>query len=257
MGITRMLLTHKKWLLLIVASCFAIGLRAQTRIEHNIAGFVCTRGTTVRVAQGLVTNKNTNAVIVTDELGSFTIKAAIGDTLEFAKTEYTPLKVLVNNTSDMVVFIQKAIMLKQVDIVGQTKQQEVNSYIDDYRKKGVYAGGKPSALSAVTSPLNALYSVFGKDAKDARHFAAMSKKDLEAAQDSRKYNKMIVKRVTNMSDEEIPRFMEAYTPSHEDLLKWGDYEVIEYIRKSYKSYKELGVVSQPKLNDVTPPVKQP
>lgn len=252
-----MLLTHKKWLLLIVATCFAFTLRAQTRIEHNIAGFVCTKGTTVRVAQVLVTNKNTNAIIVTDELGSFTIKAAIGDTLEFAKNDYTPLKILVNNAADMVVFIQAVVHLKQVDVVGQTKQQEVNSIMDDYRKKGVYAGGKPSALSVINSPLNGLYSLFGKDPKNARHFAAMSQRDLEAAQDSRKYNKMVVKRVTNMPDDEIPRFMEAYTPSHEDLLKWGDYEVIEYIRRSYKSYKEFGAVAQPKLNDVTPPVKQP
>ena len=76
-----MLLTHKKWLLLIVTCCFAFTLQAQTRIEHNIAGYVCTRGTSVRVAQVQVTNKNTKAIIVTDDLGSFTIKAAIGDTL--------------------------------------------------------------------------------------------------------------------------------------------------------------------------------
>lgn len=250
-----MLLTYKKWLLLIATCFIAFTLHAQTRIEHPIAGFVCTRGTTVRLAQVLVTNKNTNAIIVTDELGTFTIKAAIGDTLEFAKADYTPLKVLVNNTMDMMVPLQQVIHLKQVDVVGQTKQQEVKGVMDDYRKKGVYYGGKPSALSTVTSPLNALYSVFGKDAKDARHFAAVSKKDMEAAADAKKYNKAIVKRVTNLPDEELQRFMDAYTPLHEDLLKWGDYEVIEYIKRSYKSYKEFGAAPVKNLNDVTPPVK--
>ncbi|MES2275145.1 MAG: hypothetical protein V4592_03925 [Bacteroidota bacterium] len=242
-----MLLTYKKYLLLITGCCLCFALHAQNRTEHNIAGFVCTKGTSVRVAQVLVTNKKTNAVIVTDDLGSFTIKAAIGDTLEFAKLEYTSIQIPVTGLPDMVIFIQPVIHLSQVNIVGETKQQEVNSIMGDYRKKGVYYSGKPSALSAIASPLNGLYSLFGKDPKNARHFAAMSQKDLEAAQDSKKYNRAIVKKITNLPDEEIQKFMDAYTPSHDDLLKWNDYEVIDYIKKSLESYKKYGSTALPKL----------
>jgi hypothetical protein len=242
-----MLLTYKKMLLLISGCCMAFALRAQTRTEHNIAGFVCTRGTSVRVAKVLVTNIKTNTVVLTDDLGTFTIKAAVGDTLEFAKQEFTTVQLPVTGLADLVIFLQKVTNLAEVTIVGQTKQQEVNSVMTDYRKKGVYYGGKPSAISAITSPLNGLYSLFGKEPKNARHFAAISQKDLEAAQDSKKYNKSIVKKVTNLPDEELQKFMDAYTPSHQDLLKWNDYEVINYIKKSLADYKKYGVTPMQKL----------
>jgi hypothetical protein len=240
-----MLLNYKKFLLLIAVCCVAFSTKAQTL--HDISGFVCTKGTSVRVAQVKVLNKRTQAIITTDDLGSFTVKAALGDTLEFSKLEYTTAKTTVNGLTDMVIFLQQVIHLENVTVQGQTKQQELNSIMNDYRKKGVYYNGKPSVLSSVTSPLNALYSVFGKDAKNAKRFAAMSEKELEAAQDSRKYNKQIVKKVTNLPDDEIEKFMVAYKPLHDDLVKWNDYEVITYIKSSLESYKKYGAPTLEKL----------
>lgn len=242
-----MLLTNRIYLLIAAICCFSFAVKAQNNTSHSIAGFVCTKGTQVRVAEVVVTNKQTQVKTVTNDIGEFSIKAAIGDTLEFGKDEYTTTRVTITALTDIVVFMQPVIHLDQVSVKAQTKQQELNSVMKSYRSKGVYYDGKPSALSAVASPLNGLYSLFGKDPKDARRFAAYSKQELEASQDHRKYNKELVKKITNLPDEEVQKFMDTFTPSHEDLMKMNDYDVITYIKESLESYKKYGARPLQKL----------
>jgi hypothetical protein len=240
-----MLLKNRIGTILFIATCFAFTTQAQTL--HNIAGFVCTRGTSVRLDQVQVTNKRTNETKFTDDQGTFTIKAAIGDTILYSKDQYTTAKLPVLNLQDVVVFMQAVVQLSTVTVKGQTKQQELNSIMNDYAKKGVYYNGKPSVGSAIISPINALYSAFGKEPQNARRFAAYAKTEEAAAQDSRKYNKDIVKKITSLPDDEIEKFMTAYKPSHEDLLKWNEYDVIAYIKKSLEIYKKYGAQDLPKL----------
>lgn len=222
-------------------------LSANGQSLHNIGGFVCTKGTSVRIAQVQVTNQRTKDANITDDQGTFLIKAAIGDTLIFTKYDYTTLKFPVINLQDMVIFIQQIQMLDNVTIKGETKKQEISSYMNDYNKKGVYYNGKPSVGSVITSPLNGLYSLLGREPKNARHFAEYAKAEEEAAQDSRKYNKALVKRITNIPDEDMQKFMDAYKPQHEELMKWSDYEVISYIKRSYEDFKKGPIQGLPKL----------
>ena len=243
-----MFILPKKKLLFIACCFFALGLSAQSKKSYPISGIVCTRGTSVRVALVMVVNKQNKAIVFTDELGNFTIKANIGDTLEFSKGEYTTIQQPVAGLQDMIVFMMKVTHLSEVTVKGQTKKQEVNSIMDDYRKKGVYYGGKPPAASVLNSPINALYAAFGKDSRNAKHFSEISKKDLEASQDNRKYNKELIKKITALPDEEADKFMFTYKPLHEDLVKWSQYDVIAYIKKSFESYKKFGAPDLPKLN---------
>lgn len=240
-----MLLKYTKILLVLMVCSLTFAAQAQTL--YSISGFVCTKGTSVRVAQVQITNARTTNANITDDQGTFTIKAAIGDTLIFTKYDYTTLKLPVAGLTDMVVFLQQATMLNTVTVKGETKKTELNSIMNDYAKKGVYYGGKPSVGSVISSPLNGLYSLLGREPKNARHFAAYAKAEEEAAQDSRKYNKPLIKRITNIPDEDLDKFVDAYKPSHEDLMKWNDYDIINYIKKSYEDFKKGPIKGLPKL----------
>lgn len=241
----KVFLQYRKYLFIVAACCLAFAGHAQN--TYNLRGYVCTKGTSVRVSQVLVTNKQTKAIMVTDQLGGFTIKASLGDTLEFNKPDFTTTQQVVMGPSDLVIVMQQVIHLSQVMIKGQTKQQELNEVMGDYRSKGIYYNGKPSALAAVTSPLTGLYELFGREPKQAKRFAEYTKLELEASQDHRKYNKELVKRITNLPDDEIQKFMDTFTPSHEDLQKWNDYEIITYIKNSLEIYKKTGAVPMQKL----------
>jgi len=138
-----------------------------------------------------------------------------------------------------------------VTIQGQTKQQELSEAMQGYHAKGVYDGGKPSVMSAIFSPLNGLHDLFGQDAANARHFSAYAKREQEASEDHGKYNKELVKKITNLPDDEVEKFMNAYTPLHEDLQKWSSYDVISYIKRSLETYKKFGAEPVQKLKPDT------
>lgn len=176
--------------------------------------------------------------MISDDLGWFAIKTSIGDTLLFSKDEYTPQKVVVLNNSDMPVYLQPVIRLSEVKILGQTKKQELNDIMSDYRKQGTFYSGKPPVLSFLTNPITGLYELFGKTPGRARRFANFSKGEAEQAEVNKRYNVNFVKQFTKLpTDSAARRFMNYYTPSFEDLKGWNDYDLIKHTQKSYEYYK--------------------
>ena len=233
--------------ILFIFSCFAIAVQAQT--VYHIRGYVCSKNSTIRLASVLITNKRSKTALLSDQQGVFAIGALAGDTLEFSKAGFTTAQQVILNSADVVIAMQQTINLSQVNIQGQSTKQELNNAMDGYRRKGVYDNGSPSALSMVASPINGLYELFGKEPERARRFAAYAKQEQEAAADDAKYNKDLVQKITGLPDDEVQKFMNAYTPSHADLQKWTSYDIIVYIKKSLEIYKKYGApAALPELN---------
>ncbi|ASU36514.1 hypothetical protein [Mucilaginibacter xinganensis] len=216
--------------------CFGLWLQASAQQTFVVKGVISRSVSTERIAQVLITNLRSRDIKMSDELGWFSVDAAIGDTLLFSKLNYTDQKVIITAKADIPVYMQPVIQLDQVTIKGQTKRQELNEIMSDYRKQGIYYNGKPPVTSFLTSPLTGLYELFGKGPGNARRFANFSKGELEYAELRRRYNVALVMRVTNTTDTVAKKFMEYYTPSFEDLKGWNDYELIRQIRKSYDFY---------------------
>jgi hypothetical protein len=176
--------------------------------------------------------------MMSDELGAFTIKAQVGDTLLFKKSEYTDQKIVVLNESELPVYLQPVIQLNTVTVQGQSTKQELNSVMDGYRKDGIFNDGKSlPALEFLMSPLTGIYNLIGTDPARARRFAAFSKDEQEAAAISRRYNVAFVKRVTAASDTEATHFMQYYTPSFDDIKVWSDYDLAHEVKKRYDYYE--------------------
>ena len=155
--------------------------------------------------------------MMSDELGGFNIKALPGDTLLVTKNDYTPQKAVVINGYEMAIYLQPIIKLTEVTIKDQTKKQELNQVMREYRSQGTFYNGKPPVLSFLNSPLTGLYELFGKTPGEARRFAAYSKDELEYTQVHKRYTKTLVKSITKLPDDEVLKFMETFTPSFEDL----------------------------------------
>lgn len=175
---------------------------------------------------------------MSDELGSFHIDAAIGDSLVFRKLDYAPQTLLVINANDLSIFLQPIITLNEVTIKDYSQRQELNNTLDKYRKVGGYTTLSPSAWSVVNSPLTGLYEMFGKTPGRARKFQEYSKQEIEHTAVSKRYNKQLVKQVTSIPDTELDAFMLAFTPSYEDIKVWSDYDIIKYIKKSFEYFKD-------------------
>src|ERR1700709_1898333 len=67
----------------------------------SIKGIIFKKSSSDRVSQALITDMKSQVVMMSDELGGFTIKAAAGDTLLITKNFYTPQKIVVTNANDI------------------------------------------------------------------------------------------------------------------------------------------------------------
>jgi hypothetical protein len=172
--------------------------------------------------------------------------------LLFTKQGYTEQRLTVGKLTDIIAFLQPAQVLEQVIVKGKTRQQEQKEVLDTYRSKGIYYNGKPPALSFLSSPLTGIYELFGKEPGRARHFAAQIKLENQQTEVNKRYTTELVKRITKLPDDEVQQFKLAYSPPYPEVLKWNDYELIQFINRSLAGYNRAK--SLPRL---TPLVKQP
>jgi hypothetical protein len=194
-----------------------------------------------RLSKVLVANLNSTGIVTTDDLGVFNIQASIGDTLLFRQRDYADQKVPVTGESTAMVFLQTNITLNQVDIKGLSKRQELQGVMKEYNSQGIYSNGKPSVASAILSPLNGLYDLFGGGPKQARRFARFSAADLEQTEVDRRFTKSFIQRITGITDTiKLQAFKQAYRPSYEDVKSWNDYDLINYTKRSYEDFKKNG-----------------
>jgi hypothetical protein len=229
---------YRFYLFLIIGSCSVLKASAQ---EFTLKGVISKKSSPERVGQVYIKDLKSKALMLSDDLGWFSIKASVGDTLLFTKDAYTPQKVVVLNNSDMPVYMQPVIVLDEVRILGQTKKQELNDIMSDYRKQGTFYAGKPPVLSVLTNPITGLYELFGKTPGRARRFANFAKGESEQAEVNRRYTVAFVREFTKLpTDSAARRFMSYYTPSFEDLKGWNNYDLIKQTQKSYEYYKNSG-----------------
>ena len=232
-------------LLLLLMACCGDALSQKRAI--TLTGVVYNKTGAARVAGVTLTDIANNNTIITDDLGTFKINCSIDDTLLFKKQGLTDQKIRVMTDFVLVVYMQPNIVLNQVDIKDVTKKQELNDVMADYGKKGVYNGGNATVWQNIFSPLNALFNIFGSDAKNARRFQKDATSELQQQEISRKFTLAMVQQITGLKDVKLKNFMDSYRPSYQDCKNWNEYDEITYIKKSYAQFEKDGEPALPKL----------
>jgi hypothetical protein len=226
----------------IIVATALLPTTAFTQMLQQINGITFNQKTSDRLAMVTVSNLKHQATATSNDLGMFTIKAAPGDTLLFIKSGFTERKILVTVSTDVVAYLLPAQLLQEVIVRGKTKQQEQKEVLDAYRSKGIYYNGKPPALSFLSSPVTGIYELFGKEPGRARHFAAQMKRENQQTEINKRYTFELVKRVTQLPDDEVQQFRLTYNPPYPEVLKWNDYEVIQFINRSLISYNSAKIL---------------
>ncbi len=219
--------------------CFCLALSASAQQLFTVKGIIFKKNTPITVSQAVVSNgsRKNIAMTMSDDLGDFNIQAEMGDTLVFKKIDYTVQTMVVQSHDNMSVYLQPIIHLNEVNIKDASKRQELNDVLDDYKKKGQYSTLNPSVWSVMNSPLTGLYEMFGKGPEQAKKFRQFTREELEREAVSKRYTRKLVQQVTNMPESEVKDFMLAFTPSYEDIQNWNDYDIINYIKRSYEYFQ--------------------
>lgn len=215
-----------------VANVFAQG-------EFKLTGAIIEKGTNIRIALAEVTNKRNKYVVGSNDLGLFTIKALVGDTLIINKRNFKPIVLAVASSKDMIIHLTRETnTLNEVKVYGTTKKQELDAIKRDFKNKGSFYGGKPPLLSYIFSPLTAIYELFGKTPKNARRFNKMYVTELQQSHVDRFFNKITINANIGLEGKELEDFMVNYRPDYEKSKNWAEYDGIKWIKDSYKKYSD-------------------
>jgi hypothetical protein len=227
-----------KWLLPVF---LVIGMCTSTVVAQSLSpvvGITYNNRTSDRVAQVTITNLQHRAVVFSNDLGTFSIKAAPADTLLFTKPGFTSQRLIVEGQKQLLVYLVPALQLDAVTVKAKSRQQEQKEVMDSYRRQGTFYNDKPSALAVLSSPITGIYEMFGKTPGRARHFANQMKLENQQTQVNKRYTVDLVRRITKLPDDEVPHFMLAFSPPYPEVLKWNDYEVIQFINRSLVGYNK-------------------
>ena len=207
--------------------------------EFIQTGVVFENGAKIRIALAEITNLRNGYSTGSNDMGMFSVKSAIGDTLLIAKRGFNDKRIVVISTKDIVLQLNRGeTMLNEVVINGQTKKQQLDELKRDYRNKGSFYAGKPPLLSYIFTPLTAIYELVGRTPKNARRFNNLYAVEMQNNQVDQLFNKTTINKETGLTGKELEDFMVNYRPEYAQAKNWTVYDSTKWIRDSYKKYSD-------------------
>ncbi|HEY0898670.1 MAG TPA: hypothetical protein VGD90_05010 [Sphingobacteriaceae bacterium] len=218
--------------------------------KRSVKGIIYEQGTPSRVGEVTVINKNNHLRAKTSYMGEFTIPAAAGDTLYFSKEGYADYRLPLRSTKEVVIQLIRFKQLAEVTITAPTKKEELEEVLQGYRKKGSYYHGKPPVLTYIFKPLTALYELLGRTPRQAKRFYNYYETELEQTEIDRRFNRSLVKGITQLPEVDLTNFMDQYRPEYQKLISWNEYDLMNYIAVSVKDFNDKGRPAADTLPDL-------
>ncbi len=159
-----------------------------------VKGAVMEKGSNIRIALADITNLRTRLGVGSNDLGLFQLQAKPGDTLMITKRDHTDGYVVVIDDRNLVIYLSRSSnQLRDVNVFGNTKKQDLEAIKSEYKRKGSFYGGKPPFLSFLFSPLTAIYELVGKTPRNARRFSRYADNEIKQSEIDRYFNQSIIK----------------------------------------------------------------
>jgi len=215
---------------------FSIVISASGQENFVLKGLIFRCASLQRIGNVRVENKQKVLATFTDDFGSFTIKAQIGDTLIFKKDGFSEQEKVITIKQNLVIYLNAALVLEEVVIKERTKKAEQQEILDGYRSKGVFFNGNPPLLAYIFSPLTALNELIGKDANNAKRFGNYLSRENAESNVDKHFNISIIKTAIKIKDNELAEFMFLHRPKPEQVTYWNYYDDLAYVRKAYQVY---------------------
>ncbi len=204
-----------------------------------IKGIIFKKESSNRVEFATIQNLKSSNSVKSDEWGTFSIDAKLGDSVKIIKNNFQEYTVVITKKQNLIIYLTPAYQLNEVKVTAQTTKQQQQEILDGYRAKGVYNNGKIPFLMYIFNPLTALQNLIGADANNARTFYKYIQRENKDAFVDNKFNKELIQKNIPIKEDEIVEYMYKYRPKYEDVLYWNQYDAINYIKKSYQKYKSI------------------
>lgn len=214
--------------------------------DMPIQGIVFDKDNKQRLTRVYIYNTRTGEGFYNTTKGEFKTTARTGDVLVAALQGYGVDTVSIKSETTLLFYLRRnSIQLQEVVVRDSLKtpseqlKQAQEEYSTIYSKgavKDVFTTGGSNGGGGAGLSINALYNLLSKEGKNARMLQKIIERDYRDAMIEYRFTKSLVNRVTGLSGARLTDFKQQYKPGYYFILEANDYELIQYIRKSYLSY---------------------
>ncbi len=209
--------------------------------EKIIEGIVFDKDTRYRLSRVKITNLNTLKSSYNSTKGEFNLSVKNRDLLVFSLQGYRNDTVKIVSQNTLVVYLQRlAIPLREVIVIDTalSPQQKYEETKKQFNR--IYRGNNKDLLSTgpggVGLSIDAIWSSFSKEGKNARKLAEIMERDFQNAVIDMRFNKTLVVKNTGLKGEKLIAFMNVYRPSYAFMAKASEYELLSYVKIAYQKF---------------------
>jgi hypothetical protein len=236
----------------VVLACFLLAAN-HLQAQYKIQGTVYDSSRSYPMVSVSVLSTNGKGT-VTDVNGRYSVSVGEKDSIWFSYLGKPTVKFPVLKISDVTQFdiaLQVSIqMLKEVKVLPRNyKQDSIQNRLDyakifDYRKPNLESMTSigPTGAGIDINEVIRMFQ-FRKSKSTLRFQERLMQQEQDKSIDHR-FSKALVRRLTNLTGEELDKFMALYRPTYEFTLYSSDYDFQLYIKESYKMFIKQKTTAQ-------------
>ncbi len=240
----------------IVLSMLLLFLCGPIYSQQKVEGLIFDKDTKQRIGRVLMINKTSGANVFNNSRGEFALAMQRGDQIIAQKEHYFSDTLTYQGEKVLIFNLKKtSIYIDPVTVVARkTPEQILSDRRRDYDK--AYKLADPGSYLSVGPTgaglsINAIYSLFSKEAKNARRLTKYFQKEYEENIVDIRFSKELVKGVTGLEGEPLDNFMVRYRPSYDFVSLATHYQMVSYIKSKYEYFKFVPYIKPlPDLNNI-------
>lgn len=216
--------------------------------DISIQGIVFDKDSKQRLTRVYIYNTRTGEGFYNTTKGEFKTTARPGDVLVAALQGYGVDTISIKSESTVLFYLRRnSIQLEEVVVRDSLKtpaeqlKQAQEEYSTIYSKgavKDVITTGGSNGGGGAGLSITALYSLLSKEGKNARMLQKIIERDYRDAMIDYRFTNNLINKVTGLSGASLLDFKQQYKPGYYFILEANDYELIQFIQKSYQRYLE-------------------
>ncbi len=249
--------------LILLFSCLTTQVKSQFFWHGSgVRGRVIQKYISNGIDNASIINKTQNRGTISAKGGFFEIPAGIGDSIIISCLGYASVQAVVTYSmiiqdSLMIVEMRDIVYeLDKVDIYPRYTYEQLKQKIltmkveedkiptEEYKEQPIGGYGRKhddnmgDQVGVVGSPITALYNAFSKkEAMKRKYYQLLEEDKIKAAVENR-YNRNIIKVITNLPDELIDDFMNYCNLSDSFILTSDEYTLIFVVKQKFIQYEK-------------------
>ena len=245
--------------LLAIVLFFSFSFAAFAQQEESIGGIIFDFDTKFRINKVNVTNTRTQKSVFNNSKGEFFINVKNGDILISNLMGYKSDTLTYSGQTTILIYLKRrSIQLREVvfkDSVlsAKEKYEETKKAFNQVNRLGNNKDLLNISQGGVGLGINAIWSAFSKEGKNARKLMEIMERDYQNAFIDQVFTKDLITKTTGLKGDKLLIFMINFRPSYNFVIRANQYDMGSYIKMAFMRFKMSNYEDISKLKPIQTP----